>query len=372
MLRKNHEDNLVSHRNSNLELFRIITMLLIIAHHYVVNSGLRSPIYENIWSAHSIFLLLFGAWGKTGINCFMLITGYFMCKSQISARKFVKILFLVMFYRLSIYAVFWISGYGEFSIKELVKSLLLITDISDGFTNAYIVFFLFIPFINVLIRNITQRQHAYLLLLTLFMYTVLGTFRFVFTVRMNYVSWFFVLYLISSYVRMYPNMMFGRTKLWGFLSILCVLVSALSVVICAVFINDGYYFVQDSNTFLALATAFCAFMYFKNVEIKYSPFINKVAATCFGVLQIHAHSSEMRQWLWQDILRNVEMYHSSGLYLHAIFSALAVFAVCASIEHIRIVTLEKSLLRMWDKRCDHLSARFQKIEAAVLRYLKIS
>lgn len=27
------------HRNSNLELMRIILMLLVIAHHYVVNSG---------------------------------------------------------------------------------------------------------------------------------------------------------------------------------------------------------------------------------------------------------------------------------------------------------------------------------------------
>ncbi len=34
-------------RSSNLELFRIITMLVIIAHHYVVNSGLTSVIYES-------------------------------------------------------------------------------------------------------------------------------------------------------------------------------------------------------------------------------------------------------------------------------------------------------------------------------------
>lgn len=72
-------------RDSNIELYRIITMLFIIAHHYVVNSGLISadgPIYSDISSWRSIFLLLFGAWGKTGINCFVLITGYYMCKSK--------------------------------------------------------------------------------------------------------------------------------------------------------------------------------------------------------------------------------------------------------------------------------------------------
>ncbi len=59
-------------------------MLLIVAHHYVVNSGLTldtSPSYQNPMDVKSLFLLVFGAWGKVGINCFVLITGYFMCKT---------------------------------------------------------------------------------------------------------------------------------------------------------------------------------------------------------------------------------------------------------------------------------------------------
>ena len=51
-------------RDSNLELFRIITMLLIVAHHYVVNSGLMDadgPILMSPMSSQSLFLLLFGA-----------------------------------------------------------------------------------------------------------------------------------------------------------------------------------------------------------------------------------------------------------------------------------------------------------------------
>lgn len=51
-------------RDSNLELFRIITMLLIVAHHYVVNSGLldvNGPILSNSFSCDSLFLLIVGA-----------------------------------------------------------------------------------------------------------------------------------------------------------------------------------------------------------------------------------------------------------------------------------------------------------------------
>jgi hypothetical protein len=62
-------------RNSNLELYRILVMLAIVAHHYVVNSGLMSLMDADPLNLKSIFLYLVGMWGKTGINCFVLITG---------------------------------------------------------------------------------------------------------------------------------------------------------------------------------------------------------------------------------------------------------------------------------------------------------
>lgn len=48
-------------RESNIELFRIITMLLIVAHHYVVNSGLMDVISQQPTSSRSLFYLIFGA-----------------------------------------------------------------------------------------------------------------------------------------------------------------------------------------------------------------------------------------------------------------------------------------------------------------------
>ena len=78
-------------RSSNLELYRIILMLGIIAHHYVVNSGLKELMAANPTSLNSIYLYIFGWFGKTGINCFLLITGYFMCKQNFSWQKLLKL-----------------------------------------------------------------------------------------------------------------------------------------------------------------------------------------------------------------------------------------------------------------------------------------
>ena len=97
-------------RSSNLELYRIVVMLLIVMHHYVVNSGLTDVMEQNPTSVGSIYLYLIGVWGKTCINCFVLITGYFMCQSRITLHKFLKLLLQIEFYSIVIGLTFMVSG----------------------------------------------------------------------------------------------------------------------------------------------------------------------------------------------------------------------------------------------------------------------
>ena len=51
-------------RNSNLELYRIIVMLLIVAHHYVVNSGLMSVMKEEPLHISPFFFFFLECGGK--------------------------------------------------------------------------------------------------------------------------------------------------------------------------------------------------------------------------------------------------------------------------------------------------------------------
>ena len=107
----------------------------------------------------------------------------------------------------------------------------------------------------------------------------------------------------------------------------------------------------DSNKFLAVVTAVSAFLFFKNLELGYRPIINRIAASTFGVLMIHANSDTMRRWLWQDFLDNVAAYYSSYYVLHAVGSVLSVYAVCALIDMVRIRFLEKPFLKLYDEAC---------------------
>ena len=107
---------------------------------------------------------------------------------------------------------------------------------------------------------------------------------------------------------------------WGWLTLLSILISMASVVFMAwlstVFVNKNipvFWFVADSNHIMALVTALCSFMFFKDLKIGYSKLINMIGASTFGVLLIHANSDIMRQWLWQDILNNVCQYGTNTI-----------------------------------------------------------
>ena len=342
-------------RDSNLELYRIVVMLAIVAHHYVVNSGLMEQINQNgPMCFPSMFLLLFGCWGKIGINCFVLITGYFMCRSHITLRKFLKLYLEWMFYKIVIYFLFALLGYEVFSLKEVVKVLTPFRTLTDGFTSCFIIFYLFIPFLNILIHGMTEQQHRWLLILTLGVFSVWASLPFV-NVGSSYVFWFMALYLTSSYIRLYPIALFDNARFWGWMSVLAVACSCASVV-CMAWLRErfgislGYYFfLADSNKITALAVALCLFMFFRNWKLKYSPAINTIAGSTFGVLCIHANSDAMRRWLWRDVCNNVGFFDSDYLVLHAVGVVLIVFAICVVFDQLRIRFVETPFFRLYDR-----------------------
>lgn len=359
----------VKRRDSNLELFRIVTMLLIIAHHYVVNSGLYHEVLpEEPISGKTVFYYLFGAWGKTGINCFVLITGYFMCTSSISLRKYSKLLLEVLFYNIVLTCVFALARPEEFSVVRFVYNIMPVKSVAQGFVGAFLLFYLFIPFLNILIRQLDRIKHLLLIALCLFTYTVIGTMPL--PVSMNYVSWFCVIYLIGSYLRFYPPppsvfvadrvpLLAGRkitaARFWGAATAVSLLLSMVSIVVCmyiSAYMNRNlqYWFVSDSNKMLALLTSVTAFMFFKHLNIGYSRTINIMGASTFGVLLIHANSDAMRRWLWQDTLHNVAWFDNGLYWLHAIVSVMAIFIVCTAIDRVRIRFIETPLFKMLDSR----------------------
>lgn len=342
-------------RNSNLELYRVIVMLLIVAHHFVVNSGLMGELHAipHEVTASGYAMILFGGWGKIGINCFVLITCYFMCKSRITLGKFVKLYLQIVLYALVIDLIFMYTGHIEINIKSIAAyfmHFLPVTGLYQNFVGCFLVFWLCIPFLNVLVQHLTKKQHALLTILLVVFFTILP-FNPKYRVNLDYLEWFTVLYLMASFIRFYEAD-FSRIshKAWGWLMLASLLLASSSMLVPAwlwtVHVTNSlvpYYFVMDSNMIFAVVVSITSFMWFKDLKIKQSNIINTAGAATFGVLLIHANSNAMRLWLWNETVDVVGHYRSLSapmMALYAVAVVLLIFTVCACIDTARQRWLE--------------------------------
>lgn len=84
-------------RDSNLELFRIFLMLLIVAHHYVVNSGILDKIYTNVNPSNAyiyIYILLdFWSFWKNRNKLFFIYNWVFYVQEKNNFKEVFEIVF---------------------------------------------------------------------------------------------------------------------------------------------------------------------------------------------------------------------------------------------------------------------------------------
>ena len=333
-------------------------MLLIVAHHYVVNSGLGDILKESEPTATSAAMLILGAWGKTGIDCFLFITGYFMCKSAFSWRKLLKLYLQITFYAVILYGIFCFTGHEQFAPLRAITRLTPVRELDRSFTDCFLLFYLFIPFLNILIKHLEKSQFTILVILLITIYGVLPLNP-LFKTVINYMSWFMVIYLIAAYTRIYGIFPRISHKAWGWISLALIVAGAISVVGMEWIYKYGltsyfmpYFFVADSNKLLPILIAISSFMFFKDLKIPHSRLINVVGGATFGVLLIHANSNAMRQWLWKETVDCTGHYGSSLLWTlgYAVISILIIFTVCTGIEWFRSRFIEERIISFIEPR----------------------
>lgn len=335
-------------RSSNLELLRIIAMVAIVSHHYVVNSGITNHFdYANI-TLNMIFLQLWGMWGKTAINIFVMITGYFMPEKKLTVSRIAKMYFETKFYTVVLFVIFLICGYETAAPKNLFKMLFgNLYYIGNGFTASFLTFYLFIPFYNTLLEKLDRKNLFKLIVFCLGIYTGTSTFFFCESVFSEPI-WYMILYFIAAYIRKYgAGMWFYNNRIIGS-ALICSIILAYMSVLIVDFVGSKFGFtawshmVSDSNKLLALMIGVEMFLFFNNMSLKYNKVINTIASTMFGVLCIHANSDAMRAWLWKTMFNVNSMYSKPLIVLmfHAVISVVLIFTICIAIDMGRIKFVE--------------------------------
>ena len=343
-------------RNSNIELLRILSIIFIVISHYCVHGAGRIAI-SSLNIGINRFILEVFTLGNLGTVLFVLISGYYLINSdKFKLKKLIHLIFQVLFYSVLIYLLFCLFRLNTFSIKGLITSFLPITFKKYWFITAYIVLYIFHPYINKLLNTFNKKEHLKFIYLLLLIFSLLSTIT-----TQNYygneIIYFLIFYSIGAYFNKYPNNYFNKNKYKTLLiSILIIVLSIISFDLLGTkydfFNSHSIYLLNITSPFVILIGC-SLFSIFINKPIIKNDNINFISSLILGVYLI-SDNEYIRSVLWNDLLRCNEYINSPFLLIHLIISIILVIIICLMIEMIRKNLIENILFEKLDNKIDDI------------------
>lgn len=335
-------------RMANFELLRILAMLMVVVMHFLSHTGALPASGEEPGEL-GILAILIESFCIVAVNCFVLLSGWFLSEKAFSVRRLLRLLCQILFYTLLIPPVLVLAGVLEASEAlnpyHIWNSLFPVQSGHYWFVTAYVVMLLFSPILNGALRTLSRRalKLTILLLLCFFCFgKSVSPFLFA-SDHFGYdFGWFICLYLIAGYLKKYGSTFLYGKKRGGMVYLLsCGLTAVLVTVLQLVCAETGafQYYVSvpfHYNFILALTGALGLFVFFARLSLpggKTSRLIRLISPAMFGVYLIHEQMDIYSGWaLW--IVGEVSE-HTGGYLIQMAESVLLVFAVCVCADLLR-------------------------------------
>ncbi len=327
-----------SSRESSMEMLRIIAIGMVVALHYIARLAEHVDAPFNYYSME--FLRQFCI---IGVNCFVLLSGYFGIYSKgLKLRRIVNLLLTIAFLGATTYIAAALFGIVEFSIKDLIVSCAPYVKGSLWFIRVYIVLEFLVPFLNIGLHQLSSKQYAFLVIVLLIFFSIWPSFLpnpLIADGGFGIVH-FIVLYIIGGYLQLHFRF---TLKWWYYLLIFitCTFLGFSCIIIGWPLTNHCYDF------FFNILSACSLLMMFSSWHFK-SGFINFVASTAFGVYIIH-DGGAFANILYNNILRLESVAASPYCFLFTIVSICAQTIVCMIIISLQILLFRVTIDRIVDK-----------------------
>lgn len=336
-------------RQANFELLRIVAMLMIISLHYLVKGGAATPFpFAAKEYPAGVLAWLIESFCIVAVNCYVLISGYFCVESAWKPGRVVSLLGQVLFYSLLIPVILLLTGVvsvSDLGIYDWIGFVLPFGTEHYWFATAYLVLYLFAPFLSAGIRKLQKRELQILLALLVAFFSLEKTIVPVSlaTDRYGYdFGWFLCLFVIAGYIRLYGiSWLEKRANAVGLYAISCLGIWMLSL--CANTLGaqmDALAHYADMpytyNHLLCLTGAVSLFYVFKNFSIREgraADVIRLLTPCTFGVYLLHEHILVRYRWL--EWLRADRVKESFLFVPHMIACALLVYAVGTAVDMAR-------------------------------------
>ncbi|MEE3469447.1 MAG: acyltransferase [Butyrivibrio hungatei] len=354
-------------RDANIELLRIVAMLMIITLHFNNQSKALLELGEPA-SSVQIFATILEAIAITGVNVYVLISGYYLSSSKVKFSKILLLILQVYFYTLLISgAMMFVGAYSVKPEDKLDRALRYLFPISSEhywFVTAYVIMYVLAPVMNAAVNTLKRKQLKTVIigLLTWFCFIksiVPAKFG---TDRMGYdFGWFICLYLIAAYIRKYNVVLFRDAKRSALVYLVSVIViAAIGFIFYKINFDTttriyseeiGDYIYKGKfqyyagvpchyNFFFALTGALGLFSVFRFMRLKenlLADVIRIIAPYTLGVYLLHMHFEIADRWVeWiEQIIGETPLDNVLMFFIHLVVSVLIVFFAGIFVDWIR-------------------------------------
>lgn len=344
-------------RESNFELMRIISMFFIVIYHMLVVSG--GQLINHTSGFTQMFCEILSLLIIVHVNSFVLISGYFQYDRKTSFKKVAHLISMTLFYSIIIALIFDVTGLVDIDLLGFVKVFSPLEFPNLWFLVMYIALYLLTPYINILIKKLSQKEHRKLLILSFVMFSIIPAITYQSTFRNDGFTLiqFIFLYMLGAYLKKYPiseNIHFKNyskskkivifSSLFLFFGIVNYLFLFFSKNVLEM--NPGTFIsyvcnaIKD-NTYLysnplIIIQSVCYFLIFENFNFK-SKIINHISSSIFAIYVITENPYILGNlYYWIGInTENGSIFNGFSIVIVMFIWSIIVFASCIIIESIR-------------------------------------
>lgn len=325
------------------DLLRVAAMFGVLMNH-VFNYGLH--IYDDfsldvsfvggftLWSILELMKLI----ALPSVNCYILITGYFLVNSTHWRLKGIwKVWSTTWFYAVSIYLLAVATGLCPFQWEEMFRHATPLYSNSYWFVTSYIALMLLAPLLSWLLQRLSHRQYQMLLILGFIV-----CFQFFlgqYVMDSQQILLFVYLFMIGGYIRRFHADSPQRPAFMAITACVILMLMYCITIVKNYYLNGHDFFIYAMAYHgLVLPLSVAIFLFFKQLNIQSRKLVKiteALAPLCFSVYIIHTQSV-IDGFLWKYA---TELFASSQLFMIPLLSILlciVVFLLCCAIDYLRI------------------------------------
>lgn len=302
-------------RQSNIELLRIVSMLLVLMVHADFTSiGVPSRDLMLSSPGQFTFRVLVEFVSVLCVDIFVIISGWFSIRPSFTGVC--NYLWQCLYFSAGIYVVLLLCGMASFSAEGLLGIFYLDND--EWFVKAYLALMILAPVLNTFVDHASRKQFA-AVLIAFFIFQTVFSFRGAAAfIQSGYSAFSFIgLYLLARYMRLYCH---------NITTSQCFGIFTVSVLANAALFSTDVWLKTDFATGICMSYAnplvvigaMSLTIIFSRMDLGTNKFINYLAGSCFAVYLLHCS-----HWLF------VPVYCTTVAHLYSSFNGLLCVAVIA-------------------------------------------